>query len=299
TFADTKAIVPYLAELGISDLYASPILKARRGSTHGYDIVDATALNPELGSEDDFSALHEEMRRHDIGLLLDIVPNHMAASHENAWWVSVLENGRDSRFVHFFDIDWRQDKILLPLLGKPYGEALESGEIRLGYDAEGFYLTYYDHRIPLAPDSYALVLRCCDLPEELRELIAAEEVTNSRFLKDTLWRVYEQNARFRETLDGAVREMTTDQLDALLEAQKYRLAYWRMASETINCRRFFDVSDLTGVRVENPEVCEARNRKTLDLIAEGKVTGLRIDQIERLSIPRLEHLGVLHAHADE
>src|ERR1041385_1702574 len=207
TFADAKAIVPYLAELGISDLYTSPILKARKGSTHGYDIVDPAALNPELGSEEDFAALQDEMQRRGLGLLLDIVPNHMAASHENAWWVSVLENGRQSRYVHFFDIDWRQDKILLPILGKPYGEALESGEIRLGYDAEGFFLTYYDHRIPLAPDSYALVLRACELPEELRELLGAEEVTNSRFLKDTLWRNYEQDARFREALDRAMREI--------------------------------------------------------------------------------------------
>src|ERR1041385_3792337 len=294
TFADAKAIVPYLAELGVSDLYTSPILKARKGSTHGYDIVDAAALNPELGTEDDFTALHGEMQRHEIGLLLDSVPNHMAASQENAWWVSVLENGRQSRYVHFFDIDWRQDKILLPILGKPYGEALESGEIRLGYDAEGFYLTYYDRRIPLAPDSYALVLRCCELPEELRELMGAEEVTNSRFLKDTLWRVYEQDAQFREALDCAVRDIACDQLDALLEAQKYRLAYWRMASETINYRRFFDVSDLVGVRVENPEVFEARNRRTFELVAEGKVTGLRIDHIDGLYDP-INHMRKLQS----
>jgi (1->4)-alpha-D-glucan 1-alpha-D-glucosylmutase len=298
TFADAKAIVPYLAELGISDLYTSPILKARKGSTHGYDIVDPAALNPDLGTEEDFTALHEEMHSREIGLLLDIVPNHMAASHENAWWVSVLENGRQSRYVHFFDIDWRQDKILLPILGKPYGEALESGEIRLGYDIEGFYLTYFDHRIPLAPDSYALILRSCDLPEELRELIAAEEVTNSRFLKDTLWRVYEQDAEFRRALDEAVAGIGCDQLDALLDAQKYRLAYWRMASETINYRRFFDVSDLIGVRVENPEVFEARNRRTLDLIAEGKVTGLRIDHIDGLFDP-IGHMRKLQARLGE
>ena len=302
TFADVKAIVPYLAELGISDLYTSPILKARKGSTHGYDIVDPTALNPELGSEEDFSALHDDLQRHEIGLLLDIVPNHMAASHENAWWVSVLENGPSSRFVHFFDIDWRQDKILLPILGRPYGEALESGEIRLGYDTEGFYLTYYDHRLPLAPDSYSMILRECidSLPEEgvaveLRELIAADsEVTNSRFLKDTLWRIYEQDARFRAALDGAVQNITCDAFDALLGAQKYRLAYWRMASETINYRRFFDVTDLVGVRVENPEVFEARNRRTLELIAEGKVTGLRIDHIDGLHDP-VAHMRKLQA----
>ncbi|HEX3578583.1 MAG TPA: alpha-amylase family glycosyl hydrolase, partial [Thermoanaerobaculia bacterium] len=106
TFADAREIVPYLAELGISDIYASPILKARKGSGHGYDVVDANALNPELGSDGDFNALHEELQRHKLGLLLDVVPNHMAASPENAWWMSVLENGEHSRFLHYFDIDW-------------------------------------------------------------------------------------------------------------------------------------------------------------------------------------------------
>src|SRR5215210_1065878 len=183
TFRDAKAIVPYLAELGISDVYASPILRARKGSAHGYDIVDAAALNPELGSEDDFAALDAELKRHEMGLLLDVVPNHMAASHENAWWMSVLENGRNSRFVHYFDIDWRQDKLLLPILGKPYGEALESGEITLGFGEDGYYVSYYDKRLPLAPETYRLVLEhVAPLPDELRELVAAE-VTNSRFLK--------------------------------------------------------------------------------------------------------------------
>src|SRR5688572_10811767 len=160
-FEDAKHIVDYLHGLGISDIYASPLLRPRKGSTHGYDIVDANALNPELGTEDDFTELHGELDKREMGLLLDIVPNHMAASHENAWWVSVLENGAQSRFLHYFDIDWRDDKVLLPILGRPYGEALESKEIQLGFDADGFFLTYYDKRLPLAPQSYQLVLREC------------------------------------------------------------------------------------------------------------------------------------------
>src|SRR5437016_801368 len=127
TFDAASGIAPYLAELGISDIYASPILKARKGSTHGYDVVDPAALNPELGSDDDFNALHSELQRHDLGLLLDVVPNHMAASAENAWWMSVLENGPRSRFVHYFDVD-ANPKVLLPILGRPYGEALEAQE---------------------------------------------------------------------------------------------------------------------------------------------------------------------------
>jgi len=303
TFADAREIAPYLAELGISDIYASPILKARKGSGHGYDVVDANALNPELGSDDDFNALHAELQRKNLGLLLDVVPNHMAASPENAWWMSVLENGEHSRFLHYFDIDWNPvttrgqtvSKVLLPILGKPYGEALESREIQLHFDVDGFFFTYYDKRLPLAPGSYGQVLRECveSLPREgvaieLRELVEDDAgVPNSKFLKETLWRIYEQDEPFRDALHAVIERINsdTDFLDALLDVQWYRLAYWRIASEKINYRRFFDVTDLVGVRVENPEVFEARNRRTLELIAEGKVTGLRIDHIDGLHDP--------------
>jgi (1->4)-alpha-D-glucan 1-alpha-D-glucosylmutase len=309
TFADAQKIAPYLADLGVSDLYASPILKARKGSTHGYDVVDASALNPELGTEDDFTALHGELERRELGLLLDVVPNHMAASPENSWWMSVLENGPHSRFLHYFDIDWSPvtirgqtvNKVLLPILGKPYGEAVESQEIKLAFDADGFFFNYYDKRLPLAPQTYGVVLRDCidSLPKEgsgmeLRELVEGDAaVPNSRFLKETLWRIYEQDARFRQTLDREIERLNGEKgntesfnaLDDLLDRQWYRLAYWRIASEKINYRRFFDVTDLVGVRVENPEVFEARNRRTLELIAEGKVTGLRIDHIDGLHDP--------------
>jgi (1->4)-alpha-D-glucan 1-alpha-D-glucosylmutase len=316
TFRDARAIAPYLAELGVTDIYASPILKARKGSAHGYDVVDPSALNPELGSEDDFTALHEELQRLGLGLLLDVVPNHMAASGENSWWMSVLENGQQSRFLHYFDIDWSPvttrgttvEKVLLPILGRPYGETLESGEIRLAFDADGFFFTYYDKRLPLAPTSYMQVLQQCveSLPTEgvaieLRELIESEDgVSNSKFLKETISRIYEQDATFRDALEGAVGAIngSVDALDALLDLQWYRLAYWRIASEKINYRRFFDVTDLVGLRVENPEVFEARNRRTLELIAEGKVTGLRIDHIDGLFDP-IGHMRKLQLRLGE
>lgn len=295
TFADARHIAGYLARLGISDLYSSPLLRARKGSTHGYDIVDANVLNPELGGAEEFDALCAEMKRHDLGLLLDIVPNHMAASHENAWWMSVLENGPQSRFLHYFDITWGNDKVLLPILGRPYGEVLDARELKLGFDADGFFILYFDKRLPLAPQSYHLVLRDCvdSLPGEgiaieIRDLVQNEEViANSRFMKETLWRVHEQVPAFREALQRVLERFNeeADQLDALLALQWYRLAYWRIASETINYRRFFDVTDLVGVRVENPEVFEARNRLILDLIAAGKVTGARIDHIDGLFDP--------------
>lgn len=294
-FEDAAKIVPYIAELGMTDLYSSPLLRPRRGSTHGYDIVDPTMLNPELGTRDEFDAMHAELERHGMGLILDIVPNHMAASHENAWWMSVLENGAQSRFLHYFDIDWRDNKVLLPILGKPYGEALESGELKLNFDADGFYICYWDKRLPVAPSSYKIVLQeCVDaLPSEgpaieVRDIVSSgDAIANSRFLKETLWRVREQSQTFREALDRLIERFNTDfdLLDKLHDAQAYRLAYWRIASETINYRRFFDVTDLVGIRVENPEVFESRNELILKLIGEGKLTGVRIDHIDGLYDP--------------
>src|SRR5207237_6580620 len=201
---------------------------------------------------------------------LDIVPNHMAASPENAWWISVLENGPHSRFLHYFDIDWSSvtshgrtaNRVLLPILGRPYGEAVEAQEIKLGFDRDGFFFQYYEHRLPLAPESYRLVLRECvdSLPTEgvgveLRELVAGDDaVPNSKFLKSTIWRIYEQDEQFRGALEQAIEkfngvagdEESFNALDALLDAQWYRLAYWRIASEKINYRRFLDVPDLVG-----------------------------------------------------
>ncbi|MFZ2492008.1 MAG: malto-oligosyltrehalose synthase, partial [Thermoanaerobaculia bacterium] len=309
TFGDARQIASYLSKLGISDLYASPILRPRKGSTHGYDIVDPMSLNPELGTDDDFAVMTGELQRLGMGLVVDIVPNHMAASHENAWWMSVLENGPQSRYLHYFDIDWRpvtthdavEEKVLLPILGKPYGECLESQELVLGFDADGFHLSYYDKRLPLAPQTYGMILRefVDDLPQEgiateIRDLVSNESViANSRFLKDTLWRMHEQSPDFRDHLEKALKRLngrsgkqeTFNALDAILDAQFYRLAYWRSAAETINYRRFFDVTDLVGVRIENPEVFELRNRRILDFIAEGKITGVRIDHIDGLHDP--------------
>ncbi|HEX2831836.1 MAG TPA: malto-oligosyltrehalose synthase [Thermoanaerobaculia bacterium] len=308
TLQDARRIVDYLHALGISDLYASPLLRPRSGSTHGYDIVEANQLNPALGTDDDFTELQGALAQHDMGLLLDIVPNHMAASHENSWWMSVLENGPQSRFLHFFDIDWRDDKVLLPILGRPYGEALESKEIQLAFDAEGLYLAYYDKRLPLAARSYRIVLeQCVDVVPsegvgiELRDLVQNETViTNSRFLKDTLWRLQEQSPEFRDALADVLARFNADAdlLDRVLQAQWYRLAYWRIASETINYRRFFDVTDLVGIRVENPEVFEARNRLILEWITQGKVTGVRIDHIDGLFDP-INYLAKLQLRLGE
>ncbi|MHB0969917.1 MAG: malto-oligosyltrehalose synthase [Thermoanaerobaculia bacterium] len=324
-FDDARAIVEYLDRLGVSDIYSAPILKARPGSMHGYDVVDPDLVNPELGTRSDFEKLTAELRGRNMGLLLDIVPNHMAASPDNSWWASVLENGPASRYIHFFDIDTTpspggngEPRISLPILGRPYGEALEAGELKLGFDENGFHVAYWEHRFPLATRSYRSILedslagpqsgapRVYDAREELRDLIAPAgdrtRPANSRFLKQTLWRLYQSDDAFRRSLDASIARLngtpgkpaSFDALDRILEAQYYRLSYWRVASEAINYRRFFDIADLIGVRVEEPEVFEARHAAILAMVAEGHVTGLRIDHIDGLYDP-VSHLRRLQS----
>src|ERR1700730_16559816 len=163
-FADTSRILDYLHELGISDLYLSPVLASRKGSGHGYDVTDPSRINPDLGSEEEFAALQGELQNRGMGLLLDTVPNHMAASAENPWWMDVLENGAQSAFAAFFDIEWHphsrslDGKILLPVLGRPFGEALESGEIKLTFQDGRFFFQYFDSLFPITPRSFHAIL---------------------------------------------------------------------------------------------------------------------------------------------
>ncbi|MGH9340983.1 MAG: malto-oligosyltrehalose synthase [Acidobacteriota bacterium] len=245
-FQDARSLVPYLHGLGISDLYASPLFKARAQSTHGYDVIDFSRLNPQLGSERDFDALAQELRSRGMGLLLDIVPNHMALDTENPWWTDVLQYGPESRYASYFDIDWNpacnsfQNRVMLPVLGEPYGQALESGNLRVTSEEETHFLHYHRLRLPLAPSSHPFI----------------EE-----------------------------GPMDLERLHQLLEMQPYRLAYWRKAREELNYRRFFNISDLIAVSVENPQAFEDVHALVFRLIEEGKITGLRIDHIDGLTDP--------------
>ena len=179
-FVDGRELVPYLSELGITDLYSSPRYKARRGSSHGYDIANPLRVNSELGTEEDFDEMARKLRNYGMGLLLDTVPNHMAASYENPWWMDVLENGRASAFADYFDIDWhpltakaaflQENRILLPVLGELYGDVLENGELSLKFEDTGIYARYYEARLPLDPKSYLLLLRRCPALAELKEI---------------------------------------------------------------------------------------------------------------------------------
>ena len=326
-FSDAKALVPYLHRLGITDVYASPLLQARRGSLHGYDVADPSHLNPELGTDEDFDALVAELQSRGMGLILDIVPNHMAASSENPWWMDVLEDGPRSAFASHFDIDWHppsralENRVLLPILGKTYAQVLEERELRLTYTRAGFFLHYFDFTLPIATRSYNRLLSYrqdrlaritgVDTPpwQEFEGIQAAirqipspgaapteapgERRQHRETVKERLWQLYTTSAEVRRFLDGNVRLFNGRKgvpasfllLDQLLSDQAYVLAFWRTANQEINYRRFFTISDLVGLRVEDPMTFEAVHAIALRLASKGMVNGLRVDHIDGLRDP--------------
>jgi (1->4)-alpha-D-glucan 1-alpha-D-glucosylmutase len=330
TFADAKAIVPYLARLGISHVYASPILKARPGSLHGYDIVDHSEISPELGGETEFDEFVRTLHQHGMGLIVDVVPNHMGVGHANSWWINILENGQASVYDGFFDIDWHplkeelKGKVLVPILGEHYGTVLAAGQLSLIFDAEkgAFYITYYEHRFPISPRSYPIVLSLGiaqletllgaddpdlqrfqslltafnNLPDRYQTTDAAkkERHRDKELYKQSLASLYAEREQIGEHIDRAVGfynridpdNPQTSALHLLLERQVYRLAHWRVATDEINYRRFFDVNDLIALRMENPSVEDATHLLIDNLITAGRIDGVRIDHPDGLSDPR-------------
>lgn len=314
TFSRAMLLVPYFANLGISHIYASPILKARSGSTHGYDVVDPSCVNPELGGEEGLEQLVAELRRHKMGLIVDFVPNHMAVGGSaNPWWLDVLEWGSRSPYAKFFDIHWNSPdpalhgQCLVPFLGGDYGDVLNSGDVELHYDAKtgGFHAQYFAHHFPLHPPSYKTILAVSD-NERLRELgdafaalSGAHNAWNqARELQQRLRNLI-ADERLEKAVNSALQEFSVDpsasaeqkatqvqRLHDLLEQQNYRLASWRTAADDINWRRFFDINELAGLRMERHEVFEAVHAKTFELIGRGLIDALRIDHIDGLANPR-------------
>ena len=312
-FDAAASVVPYLKALGITHVYASPFMKARKGSTHGYDIVDHTKLNPELGGDEGFERLSRALKAHDLGLILDFVPNHVGVHFaDNAWWLDVLEWGPGSRHAASFDIDWdilpfrARAGVLLPIIGSSYGEALEKGEIELRYDAGegGFSAWYFEHRLPIAPERYGEILRNivreagaedADAGQRILQLASRHKGLRQPNRKDAPAFKRELRdipgsadiiARGLEAFRaGPDRPSQTLALHHLLERQHYRLGHWRLASSDINYRRFFDINTLAGLRVEDAGTFEAIHRLVKKLIAEGKLQGLRLDHIDGLRDP--------------
>ena len=309
TFDDAAAIAPYLKALGISHLYASPFLKARPGSAHGYDIVDHDRLNPELGGDEAFARMSEALKANDLGLILDFVPNHMGVGlSDNQWWLDVLEWGQHSPHADAFDIDWeaipyrRHPGVLLPILGRPYGDALQAGEIQLRYDeADGsFAAWYFEHKLPINPQRYGEMLRIIVAAAQAESgsagralLKLADEYgahgtpsyRDAPALKQALAGIEGAASLIERGLAAYRGETDAPALHRLLERQHYRLAYWRVAFAAVNYRRFFDINDLAGLRVERPAVFRAIHPVVTRLIAAGQLQGLRLDHIDGLRDP--------------
>lgn len=304
TLDQAVPLVPYFAQLGISHLYASPILKARAGSRHGYDVVDPTQVNPELGGEAALERLVAALRQHGMGLILDTVSNHMAVGGaDNPWWQSLLAWGRRSPYAEFFDIQWHSSdpllagQLLLPFLGSDYGVALKNGELPLQFDPQHGVLqvAHYEHRFPICPGDYGWVLALSPEPalqalaEHFTALNAsASPLADASPLHAELARLVREGGDLESALLAfdSRSESGFKRLHLLLERQTYRLASWRTAADDINWRRFFDINELGGLRVERSVVFEATHAKLFELIERGLVDGLRIDHIDGLADPR-------------
>ena len=323
-FARVREAVPYLAALGVSHLYSSPYLKARAGSTHGYDVTDPSLINPEVGTDEEHAALCDALAAHGMGQVLDIVPNHMGVlGADNPWWQDVLAHGQASAHAATFDIEWApaapelRGRVLLPVLGDHYGRVLEAGEISLHFDAGSgrFEAHYWEHRLPLDPRGYPQLLSAAPAPaggealDEVQSLLDAfgrlpphdtpEEAAREARRRDAavhqqrLAELARQHAWLRDWIAAALRALqgrpgepaSVDALDALLRHQAFRLADWRVAGDDINYRRFFDVNALAAVRMEDPAVFEAMHQRVLRWLAEGRITGLRVDHPDGLSRP--------------
>ena len=315
-FDGAARLAPYLGELGIGAAYLSPCFAARPKSEHGYDVVDPTRLAPELGGEAAFLRLSRALRRRHLGLVLDIVPNHMAAHPANPWWRDVLESGRESPHAAFFDVDWNPpqprlaEKALVPILGRPYEQALEQGDLALALTERGLELRYFEHALPIDPASWAPVLRAAldsgaaaedadrDALARLARRIerlhgeAGRRAGRAR-MRAALARLARARAGVRRMLEEAIERFngtpgdrsSFDPLDRLVADQNWKIAFWRRAQEEINYRRFFNLAELVGLRMERAEVFEAWHALVFRLLREGHVSGVRVDHVDGLRDP--------------
>lgn len=320
SFAEARGILPYLTKLGIRDFYSSPIFEARPGSMHGYDVTRHDRLNPELGGDEGFARFSSELKRLGLGLLLDIVPNHMGIGNDSIWWQDVLENGHASRYSEYFDIDWNplkedmKDKLLLPILGDQYGVELESKHIQAAVDDGRPLIRYYEHTMPLSPRSLPILFLKRDdaaygMPRSFRDLLQQLDPIPPHATSDDDLRSQRQEQflellpRIREALRSAEMQpvlkkaiesingiegdsRSFDRLHKLLDAQPYRLASWHTSAEEVNYRRFFDINDLAGLRMENPAVFAATHGLIRSLLARHDITGVRIDHCDGMLNPR-------------
>jgi (1->4)-alpha-D-glucan 1-alpha-D-glucosylmutase len=318
-FNEARALLDYLDDLGAGGVYTSPYLRAERGSTHGYNVVDHHSLDPAIGTPAEHAAFTDEMRTRGLRHIIDFVPNHVGiGSGENAWWNDVLENGSSSQYAEFFDVEWRppasalHDKVLLPVLGRQFGQEVDERKVSLRREGGTLWIAYYERRFPASPRSYAIAIevaltrmgasdqaRVYELESilgALRHLPVAsvaepegraERAREKEVVKRRLAALFEASEEAARAMDEALEAISksSDRLEGFLNEQNYRLSYWRVATEEINYRRFFDVNELAAIRMEEPAVFAATHSLVLDLIREGRVTGLRLDHTDGLYDP--------------
>jgi (1->4)-alpha-D-glucan 1-alpha-D-glucosylmutase len=324
-FAAAAAVARYLADLGVTHAYASPYLQAAPGSAHGYDVVDHHHVNAELGGEEGHAAFCAALGEAGLGQVLDIVPNHMAITPENAWWTDVLENGPSSRYASYFDVDWDppeqklRNTVLMPVLGDHYGKVLEAGELVLARQGGWFVIRYFDHVFPVAPptadlplamaaaqagsDDLAFLASVC---EQLPPATATDRLSllrrhrDKEVVKRQLQRLFDEDPAIAAAVDTAVARINADVdlLDSFLDRQNHRLAYWRMAGSELDYRRFFDVTTLAGLRMEEEHVFEDTHRLILGWLRAGVLDGVRIDHPDGLLDPA-EYFDRLRAEAPD
>ena len=310
-FDDVAGLADYLAKLGVSHVYLSPIFTAVEGSTHGYDVVDPRAIDPALGGDQAYTRMIAALRDHGLGQVIDVVPNHMATDADNPWWWDVLASGPSSRYARFFDIDWEGpyetswSTVLAPILGDHYGRVLESGGLELARAGVRFEVRYHEHHLPLSPDTVGVVLspaahrsaspELAEIADQLRGLptprgdtaAAAERHRTVQRLEDEL-QLLLTDPKLAAAVDTELEAISSDveRLHDLLDQQNYRLAHWRTANEEIDYRRFFSIESLVGVRADEPEVLTETHGLIFDLVRDGSVDGLRVDHIDGIRAPR-------------
>jgi (1->4)-alpha-D-glucan 1-alpha-D-glucosylmutase len=309
-FNDAAAIAPYLAQLGVSHVYLSPIFKARPGSVHGYDVTDHNQLNPELGTENDFSSMIDAFRDHGLGRILDIVPNHVGVwGADNPLWLDVLEWGPYSQYAGWFDIDWsaQDGKLLAPVLGAQYGEELRSGKLKLHFEEDGSFAVWaYDsHKLPIHPLTFPFIFghqhpaldRMADLFLDLPQW-RPQVAERARALKGELVALANKDEGARTAIETRVEEFNSDwrELDRLIRDQFWRVAFFRVAEDEINYRRFFNINDLAGLRIEAAAVFDHVHARIFRMLESGEIDGLRIDHIDGLFDPKA-YLEALRAGA--
>ena len=326
TFKQAAAIADYIRALGVSHVYSSPYLQAGKGSMHGYDVVNHHAINGELGGEAEHEQFSQRLGALGLGQVLDIVPNHMSVDRQNRMWWNVLENGSSSRFASFFDIDWNsaeeklRDKVLMPVLGDQYGRVLSRGEIKIVREGISFLVKYGDQAFPVAPRSLSTILaRAAELapsdtlgflaasfarlptPEPSERAVQLALHGEKKVLQGLLTRLCAEQEGACRSIDQALEELNSnvDALDDMLNAQNFRLAYWRTSDQELGYRRFFDVNSLIGLRMEREYVFEETHELILYWLDKGVLDGVRIDHPDGLRDPRqyLQRLRERAPHA--